>query len=68
MIDIQWGDFVFYVEGSAATVVVAIPLLAIMQIPIVARAVKAVVSLLRRRHSKVDSIFDLVQRAEKSLR
>ncbi len=64
MIDIQWGDFAFRVEGTAAALLVAIPLMLVMQLPQFQRMVHAIVRR-TRSHRLVSSIAYRVRQSER---
>jgi len=41
MIDVQWGDFILRAEGSAAVLLLAIPLMSTIQIPVIQKIIHA---------------------------
>ncbi len=64
MINIQWGDFTLYADGSVAVLVVAIPLFLIMQIPTIQKAIQFVVRRIKAS-KKTKDIANRVQQEEK---
>ena len=66
MINIEWGSFIFQVEGTSAILISALPALVIMQIPTVQRLIRSLVR--RARNSKlINSIEYKIKKAEKDV-
>ena len=50
--EIEWGSFYFSCEKTAALLITAVPVVAMLQLPIVVRGLRKIVLLIKRRRRK----------------